>query len=308
MSAAGDIRSGSRLTDNYRGAAYMASAMASFAVNDVISKAFTGQLGIGQLLFLRGLFAIVMVTALARALGHLRPLKVALKPLLAIRTLGEAVATYCFMQALFNIPLADLSAVMQALPLALTLGAALLYREKVGWRRYTAIAIGFVGVLIIVRPGMSGFTVYSLWSLGAVAACVVRDLATRRLQADVPSMFVTLMTTAGVMTMGGLVALGEPWMPVQGWHVALMACSAVFLLIGYYFAIAAMRVGEIGFVSPFRYLVLLFSIVGAALVYGEYPDIYTLMGSAIVVATGVYTLYRERVVRRQAITPPPLRS
>lgn len=308
MSPAGNSQAGSRLSDNYRGAAYMAAAMGSFAVNDVISKAFASEFGVGQLLLLRGALAIVMVSALARALGHLRPLKSAFKPLLAVRSLGEMIATYCFMKALFNIPLADLSAVMQALPLALTLGAAWLYGESIGWRRYTAIGIGFVGVLVIVRPGMQGFSIYSLWSLGAVAACVVRDLATRRLGADVPSMFVTLLTTVSVTIMGGLVALAEPWTPVEPWHLGLMVCSAVFLLIGYYYAIAAMRVGEIGFVSPFRYLVLLFSIVGAALVYAEYPDRYTLLGAAIVVATGVYTLYRERVVRKQAITPPPTRS
>lgn len=282
----------------------MTVAMTGFAMNDVVSKSFH-EFGIGQFLFMRGLIAIVLVAVAARLLGQLRPLSFAARPVLAIRVCGELVATWCFMQALFNIPLANLSAVMQALPLALTLFAALIWGEKVGWRRLTAIAVGFAGVLVIVRPGAENFDVYSLYALGSIAGCVVRDLATRRLKSDIPSLFVTLVTTVCVTTMGGLMSLGEAWKPVEPWHIGLMTAGAVFLLTGYFFTVSAMRVGEIAFVSPFRYFVLLFSILGAAIFHSEYPDAITLVGAAIIVATGIYTLYRERAVRRQTITPAP---
>jgi drug/metabolite transporter (DMT)-like permease len=292
-------------SENLRGALYMTLAMFGFASNDLVTKSFKGEMGLGQLVFLRGLFAIALVFFLARALGHLRPLRLALQPRIALRSAGEVVYTYCFITALFHMPLANLSAVMQALPLAITLGAMLFLGEPVGWRRLLAVLVGFIGVLIIVRPGPDGFGIYSLYALGAVGGCVLRDLMTRRLAAGVPSLFVTLVTATVVTAMGGVLSIFEEWQPIGISQVARMAAGSVLLITGYFFAVISMRVGEIGFVSPFRYFVLIFSIGGAALIYSEYPDPLTLLGAAIVVATGIYTLYRERVVRRQAIVPAP---
>lgn len=288
------------MNENMRGALTMTLAMLGFALNDVVTKAFTHELEIGQLLFLRGLFAISLVWLLARATGQLRPLSMALQPRIALRSLGEIIATYTFITALFHIPIANVSAIMQALPLAITLGAMLMFGEKVGWRRMTAIAIGFAGVLIIVRPGPDGFSVYSLYALAAVAGCVLRDLMTRRMSPQIPSLFITLVTATVITAMGAVLIPFEEWKPVEAWHIGLMALSSIFLLTGYYFAVVSMRIGDIGFVSPFRYSVLIFSVLGGALVYGEYPDAITMLGAAIIVATGIYTLYRERVVRRQA--------
>lgn len=296
------------VSENLRGAAYMTFAMMAFSVNDIITKSFTGELGVGQMVLLRGLFAIVLVFLLARVLGQLRPLRMAFHPLVALRSLGEVIASYAFITALFHMPIANVSAVMQALPLALTLAAAVFFKESVGWRRLSAVAIGFIGVLIIVRPGAQAFNVYSLYVIVAVLGCVVRDISTRKLTTDVPTLFVTLVTTVLVTAMGGFLALFQPWQPVTQSHLALLAACSIFLLAGYYFAVTAMRVGEIGFVSPFRYSVLLFAIAGGALVFSEIPDATTLVGAAIVVATGIYTLYRERLVRRQSITPAPMRS
>jgi drug/metabolite transporter (DMT)-like permease len=289
------------LNDNMRGALYMTLAMAGFAVNDVVTKSFAGQLNIGQMVFLRGLFAVAMIYTVARKTGQLRPVTVALQPRIALRSLGEVIATYTFITALFHIPIANVSAIMQALPLAITVGAMLLYSEPVGWRRITAVLIGFAGVMVIVRPGPEGFSIYSLYALAAVAACVLRDLMTRKMSPQIPSMFVALVTATLVTLMGFVLMFFEEWLPVKPIHLVLMAGTSGFLLTGYHYAVAAMRVGDIGFVSPFRYSVLIFSIAGGALVYSEYPDALTLFGAAIVVATGMYTLYRERVTRKRAL-------
>lgn len=296
------------ISENARGAAYMTLGMLGFAVNDTITKYFGGELNLGQVVFIRGLFAITLVFVLAWFLGHLRPASVAIRPLLALRSLSEAVATFCFLTALFHLPIANVSAIMQALPLAITLSAAIFFGEQVGWRRYSAVAVGFAGVLVIIRPGIAGFDIYSVYVLGAVAACVVRDLTTRRLGGEVPALFITLVAAIFVTAMGGAVSLVEEWKPVSSFHVVLMASASLFVLMGYFFTVHSMRTGDIGFVSPFRYSVLLFSIIGGVVVYREYPDLFTYVGSAIVVATGIYTLYRERIVRRQAITPAPVRS
>jgi drug/metabolite transporter (DMT)-like permease len=181
-------------------------------------------------------------------------------------------------------------------------------REPVGWRRMIAILVGFAGVLIIIRPGFEGFNIYSVFVLFAVFGSVIRDIATRKMPKTVPTLMITLVTAMGVTIMGAVTSLAEPWNPVSLKDVILLASTSIFLVIGYFGVVVAMREGDIGFVSPFRYSVLLFSIIGGILVFNEIPDTYTILGSAIVVSTGIYTLYRERVVNRQKITPPPMRS
>jgi len=293
----------SSLADNLRGAAMITVGMLAFAINDTIMKSFAGQLDIGQLIVLRGLFAIVLVFAAAQWAGHMRPLREAFRPLMVLRSLGEVAATFFFLTALFHLPFANVSAILQALPLGLTLFAALLFGEKIGWRRLTAVVVGFIGVLIVVRPGAEGFTAYSLYAVASVVACVVRDLVTRRMGTGVPSLFISLVTAVFVTVMGFVIALFEPWRPVTAGDAGWLGLSALFVATGYYFTVAGIRIGDIAFVSPFRYSVLLFSIIAGMLAFGEYPDAATIIGAAIIVATGIYTLYRERVVHRRAIAP-----
>lgn len=296
-----------RLSQNLRGSAFMTLSMLGFAANDTIIKAFAEGPPLGQVIVVRGIFAITLVCAAAWYLGHLRPPSLAFNPIMLLRSAAEVAATFFFLTALFHLPLANVSAVMQALPLTVSLGALFVFREQIGWRRMAAILTGLAGVLVIIRPGLEGFSVYSLYALGAVAACTVRDLATRRLPADLPSMFVTLVTAICVTGFGLALSVTQAWQPMSAIQVGMLAASSAFILTGYFFVIAAMRVGEIGFVSPFRYSVLLFSILGGLVFYGEVPDMPTLVGSAVVVATGIYTLYRERVAHRQSITARPTR-
>lgn len=283
------------LSDNLRGALFMMASMAGFVVNDTLMKLASAEVDLFQAILMRGLLASVLIGALAARRGALR-----FRPRgrdrgrLALRVAAELGATTCFLTALFNMPIANATAILQAMPLAVTLAGALVMGEKVGIRRYSAIAIGFAGVLMIVRPGAEGFTVYSLWALGAVAFLVVRDLVTRSFSRDVPTTFVALCTTVAVTLMGGAVSLFQPWADVSGATLGLLAAAAVFLLIGYSFGVMAMRVGEIGYVSPFRYTVLLWALILGFTVFGERPSALTLAGAAIVVATGIYTVQRER--------------
>jgi len=294
--------------ENLRGAMFMVMSMAGFAINDTIVKTVGQSLNLGQVLFIRGGFAVLGILILAKAMGQFRPARSLLTPIVLLRTLGEMLATWMFVYALFHLPIANVSAIFQALPLALTLYAAIFMREAVGWRRMIAIFVGFCGVLIIIRPGFEGFNIYSVLVLIAVLGSVIRDIATRNVPKTVPSLMITLVTAIGVTLMGAATSLAQPWNPVAFSDLLLLASTSVFLVIGYFGVVVAMREGDIGFVSPFRYTVLLFSIIGGLLVFNEMPDIYTIIGSAIVVSTGIYTLHRERVVHRQKITPPPMRS
>ena len=173
-------------------------------------------------------------------------------------------------------------------------------REKIGWRRYLAIITGFVGVIILVQPGTDAFTRYSLWALAAVIFLVLRDLSTRQLSAEIPSLLVTLYTAVAITLVAGLTGLFSEWQIPSLRAITLLGVAAMFLLAGYQFGIMAMRVGDIGFVSPFRYSIMLWAIVLGLLLFGEVPDRMTLLGTVIVATTGIYTYYREFRLKQRA--------
>lgn len=287
------------LGDNMRGVVYMNIAMLAFSVNDTFMKAAMEVLPLFQSIAIRGALALAALLVIAAV----QPGGLALWPagrdrgVIALRTLAEVVGTVLFLAALMHMPLANLSAILQSLPLAVTLVGAVVFGDKVGWRRTLAIAIGFVGVMLIVRPGTAGFDEWSLMGLGSVAGVVVRDLATRALSVRVPSVVVAIWAAASVMATGALGVAYEGWEPVR-LHEALMLLGAAgALVVGYMYVVMVMRVGDIGFVAPFRYMALLWAILFGWVLFGTLPDGWTLAGSLIVVATGIYTLWRERRVR-----------
>lgn len=280
----------------------MLIAMAGFTFNDVITKFSSESMNMAQVMFVRGAFASLFVGLLAWRSGALAQLNLMLQPLVAIRVIGEAGGTVTFLVALAHLPIANVSSVLQALPLAVTMGAALVFKEKVGWRRWLAIALGFTGVLIIVRPGFEGFSMFSLAALASVACCTVRDLATKRIPAAIPSLLVST-ATAVAMTVVGAILLGPMggWTPLTGQGTALLALAAILVVIGYQFIIMAMRTGDISFIAPFRYTSLLWSIALGFLIFGDVPDLAMIIGATIIICSGLYTLYRERVVGRRRI-------
>jgi drug/metabolite transporter (DMT)-like permease len=180
------------------------------------------------------------------------------------------------------------------------MGAAVLLSEPVGWRRWISIAVGFAGVMVIIRPGFDGFSVYSIWALGCVIFCAARDLATKRVPVEIPSFLVSTATAAGVTVAGAL--LIEPlggWVSPPAATVGMLALAAVLLVVGYQFIIMAMREGEISFVAPFRYTALLWAILFGYLVFGDVPDTAMIVGSVVIVGSGLYMLYRERIRGRR---------
>lgn len=285
----------SAFSDNIRGAVYMMLSMAGFVLNDTLMKSLSADIPMFQAIFLRGIVATLLTGALAwhrHALWY--RLNGAAATAVSLRVIGEIGATVCFITALFNMPIANATAILQVMPLAVTLAAALFLGEAVGWRRFGAIVVGFLGVMLIVRPGSDGFTIYSVYALGAVVFLTLRDLATRRLPAGVPSMFVTVISSIAITAMGGVMSTTASWQPVTLTQVAILALAAVFVLMGYLFGTMTMRVGDIGFISPFRYTILIWAILLGMVVFGDVPDTLTLIGSAVVVLTGLYTFYRER--------------
>ncbi len=285
--------------DNYKGMAWMTLAMLGFAIADSFIKLTLDTLPVGQVItiFSAGGSAIFGLWALARG-ERLFDRAMFTLPFV-LRLLSEVLGTVCFVVALALINLSLLSAIIQANPLLVTLGAALFLGQPVGWRRLSAIVVGLCGVLIIVRPGMAGFDAASLWAVGAAIGLTGRDLATRAIARDVSTLLLAAWGFVAA-TIAGLLILsiqGGVTLP-DGPTTLHLGGALIFAMVAYYAVTAAMRVGEIAAVTPFRYTRLVFALVLALVVFDERPDLWTLIGAGIVIATGLYTLLRERRIAR----------
>lgn len=294
------------LTDNARGILFMSGSMAAFTVNDAMMKAVTQALPLMQSIMIRGVLSVLLLVLLARALGGLTQPRGSDLRLLGWRTLAELGATLTFLTALVHMPLANLSAILQSLPLAVTLGAALLLGEKVGWRRMLAIAAGFGGVLMIVRPGTAGFDIWSVVGLASVACVVVRDLMTRRMSHRLTSVTVATTTAVAVTLMGAVgTLLGDGWTPVPLADLVRLSVAALALVIGYLCVVTAMRVGDVALVAPFRYTALVWAILLGWLLFGDWPDMMTFAGAGVIVVSGLYAYLRENRLRRPVAATAP---
>ncbi|SFF16011.1 S-adenosylmethionine uptake transporter [Sulfitobacter brevis] len=287
------------MTPNQIGALLMMGSMACFTLNDTLIKLTAGAVPLFQLIFLRGLLTTSMILAARGRMGKM-PLRFGRRDwgFVGLRAVAEVASAYFFLSALVHMPLANVSAILQVLPLSITLTSAVLLREPVGWKRMSAIVVGFVGVLMIVKPGAEGFNIWSVYALLAVACVTVRDLATRQISSAVPAMSVTLVTAVVITGAAGLGSLTEVWAPITRELGSLIVGAAVFVLGGYFFSINAMRAGDVSFVASFRYTGLIWALMLGWLVFDHWPSTLTLAGGAIVVATGIFTLYRERKLSR----------
>ncbi|WP_117191269.1 DMT family transporter [Rhizobium terrae] len=298
------------LSENSRGALLMALAMAAFTCNDALVKSVTSELSIPQVMAVRGVMATALIYGVSRYLGVSLSLRAVMHPLVLLRTAFELGATLTFLTALAHIEFATMSSIMQALPLVVTLGAALFLGEPVGWRRWTAIGIGFVGVLLIIRPGPEGFTPVALLAVAACCFTAARDLTTKRINLDIPTLTVTFFTSLANTVVGMvLIAPMGGWAPVSTYALGHLALASVLVFAGYQAVIKSMRGGEISFIAPFRYTGLLWGLVIAVLAFGEHPNAYMLTGAAVVIGSGLYTFYRERkrqgdVAEKASAAPP----
>ncbi len=289
-----------QLSGNTKGALLMVGSMAAFTLNDTFMKELAGQVHLFQLLVLRGALSILFVGLLTWKMGamHLRiPRRD--RVLIVLRMIGEIGAAYFFLTALFNMPLANVTAILQSLPLAVSLCAAMLFNEPLGWRRFSAIMVGMIGVLLILQPGGTGFNSYALYALIAVGFVVLRDLATRRLSGAAHSMMVTFATTVAVTAFFSVASLTVDWVPLDGRALWLVLKAAVMVTVGYLLSVLVMRVGEVSFIAPFRYTGLIWALGLGWYVFGDWPQPVVLLGAGIVVGSGLFMLYREALLARR---------
>jgi len=291
------------VTENFRGAILMVVSMVLFAFEDMFIKLLAAELPYAQVLGLIGLLGFLAFGAMLKLRGGRLFTRDLIRPIVLFRGLMEAVGSIGIVVALALTELSSTSAIMQALPLAIVLGAALFLGEPVGWRRWSAIIAGFLGVLLVIRPGLAGFQPVSLMALLAVLGLAARDIATRRVPAHIhsdqlaASAFFAILIASVLMAL----ALGQDFvMPNPRQWLLFLACITVGVG-GYALLLTATRLGEASALAPYRYARLVFALILAFLVFGERPDAPTLTGAAIIVASGCYTMWREAALRRRRL-------
>ena len=288
-----------RLNDNLLGAALMTCCVLAYVLNDAVMKLLFADIDFFQAIFLRGLVSLPPLLVLALMTKTLlQKYSAKNQCLMIIRIIAEIGTTVTFLTALKHMPLANVTAILQSLPLAITMAAAIFLGEPVGWRRWSAICLGFTGVLIIIRPGLAGFNSYSLLALAAVLLLTVREISTRQLDNKIPTVTVALSTTLGITAFAALMLIGDEWAEINFVSWSLIIAAAAAVTVATLLSVVAMRTGDIGFVSPFRYTSLIGAIGLGILLFGEWPDGITLLGAVIIAFAGIYSLYREQLFNK----------
>ncbi|MDH3265302.1 MAG: DMT family transporter, partial [Paracoccaceae bacterium] len=223
-----------------------------------------------------------------------------------VRNSAEFFGTIGFVTALSLIPISTASVILQASPLVVTIGAALFLAERVGWRRWTAILVGLAGVIVILRPGMAGFDANALWAVLGVIGLSLRDLSTRRVPPEVTTLQLSAWAFAAVALAGLVLSLGPgaPKAMPSPQTLAELAFGLGFGLVGYALLTVAVRMGDLSVVAPFRYTRIIFALALGLLLFGERPDTPMLIGAALIVGSGLYTLLREARLRRRRAPSP----
>ena len=284
---------------NVQGILFLTAAMLLFAIEDTLIKLLTGTFAQWQIIAMLGIGGAAVFGVFANVKGRLRISDLLSSPVLMARSLAEAAAAGAYVISLSKVDLSVTAAVFQATPLAITFGAAVFLKESVGWRRWSAIIIGFAGVLIIIRPGFDGFQPAALWSLVAVAAVAARDLLTRFIPASTQSTAVAFYAFLTLAIIGlPLTLLTSEFRPLTGSSVYLVPLAVLFGTAGYYAIVNAMRAGDVSAIMPFRYTRLIFSIILGMIVFSESLDVFTIVGASIIIATGLFTFWRENRLRR----------
>lgn len=284
--------------DNVRAAGFMVLSTIFFIVNDTTMKLVAEELPILQAMAIRGALVTFGLGIAAYFTGALARWPSLADPIVVSRAGFETVGSFAFMIALPHIPLATAVALNMATPLCILPLAAIFLGERYGWRRIAAIVVGFVGVMLILRPSVDGVDPWLLLSFCACIFFAMRDVSTRRISRDIPSLLIAL-TMAGAVTVATAAwSFIDGWQPVDAILLAKLVLASVMVAFGYMLVVKAMRQGEVSFTGAFRYAALLWATVLGWVFWREVPDPVAWIGISLVLGAGLYALHRERVRAR----------
>ena len=287
------------MSENFRGAVLMMICMGAFVLNDAFVRLAGDSLPLAQILFFRGLLTSIALLLVAFYTGAFK-LKVPRqdKWLIFFRSVTEALTAYFLLTAVMNMPFANVTAILQILPMTVTLAAAIFFKEKVGLFRIVLILLGFFGVILIINPAKDGFNMYAGYALISVFLITTRDLLSRKLSVDVSTLIPTVSASVGVLLFSIVLAIKTAFQPLNLENSFFVVLAAFFIIFGYYTAVLVMRAGEVSFISPFRYTAVLFALILGLIFFNERPDKTALLGMIIVMFSGIVLMMRNNSVNK----------
>ena len=290
------------MSENFRGAVLMMICMGAFVLNDAFVRLAGDSLPLAQILFFRGILTTIALFSVAFYTGVFK-LKVPRqdKWLIFFRSVTEALAAYFFLTAVMNMPFANVTAILQILPMTVTFAAAIIFKEKVGKFRISLILFGFLGVILIINPAKDGFNIYAGYAIISVLLITIRDVLSRKLSFDVPTLIPTVSASLGVLLFSTILIINTAFQPPSLQNSFFIGSAAFFIIFGYYTAILVMRAGEISFISPFRYSAILFALLIGFIFFEEQPSKTALLGMIIVMVSGVALIKRNNTVQAKPL-------
>ena len=272
-------------------------------LNDSVMKTLVGELGFYQVLMVRGIAVLPVIILILLWRNELvTKLEGRDRHIMTLRVMCEVGLSYFMLKALATLPLAYVIIILQTVPFGLTVAAAVFYGEAVGMRRWLAIIAGFCGVLLIVKPGTQQFQPEMLFAVTAAAIFVLRDMITRQLSAHVPTFYTVFLQLLGVTAFNLVMCFLDEWVPLAPHHYGLIVLAGVLFTLMTTSAILMMRFGDISFVAQFRYSGILWAVLIGAVLFGEIPDVISVIGALVILAAGLYALHRERIAKARALT------
>jgi drug/metabolite transporter (DMT)-like permease len=284
---------------NIRGIIAMWLAMAFFVINDIFVKLAGESWPVHQIMAVRGIMASSLVLGYIFYLGQQGQLKELLHPLVILRGLCESMVAFTFITALISMPLADVTAILMISPLLITIAGAFFLGEDVRWRRWLAVAVGFVGMLLVVRPGGADFTFATVLAIISACGVAVRDLVTRAVPATVPSLVVTVCSTIAVMLAGMTLSAFKPLAAYNATAFYHCIGAALTVALGNYAMVMAFRNVEVSAVAPYRYTLIIWAVFGGYLVFNNSPTPVAWLGIILIIGSGVYTINREKKAKNR---------
>ncbi|WP_352874073.1 DMT family transporter [Mesorhizobium sp. M1006] len=285
-----------------RGPLFMVVSTGSYIVNDTMMKLATAGLPPYEVLFLRGAAATLWGIPLLFMLGYGKQIRLILDAKVLRRNMLELGAILCYVVALANMQIADSTALGQITPLLMLVGSSMLFGERIGGLRLALIGLGFIGAVMVAQPTMQGISVYALLALGNAALSAARDLAGRKVAADVPGMIVAISAVIVVLAGAGVAHLvSEQWVVPEIRHLLLMGGAGLFLIFGHFFIFMAYRVGPTSVVAPFYYCFTVWAVISGLVVFRQLPNALAICGILLVVASGLTIVSLDERKRRLTV-------
>jgi len=286
---------------NIRGSIFMTLAMLAFTLEDFTLKKATEFIPLSQLLIICGILGSIFFISCSRYTREPIFYKDSFNKTLIVRSIFEIMGRIFYALAIAFMPITNAASILQATPLVVVLGAVIFLNEKVGWRRWTAILTGFIGVLMIIQPGTNGFTIFSIFAVLGMIGFAGRDLATRMSPVGMSNYqlgsfgFYMVIIAGIILSVFNYIFFPEKtiWETISFDAWIFVFANAIAGVSAYFCLTIAMRIGDVSFVTPFRYVRVLFAMFFGVVILGEQPNALVIIGSIIIVLSGIYIIMRR---------------